>query len=77
MHLDLAMPRLRLAGWGRGVFSSPRSTPFPQSTSRRSTASLLIWFLTAWSNEDGLRVNGVMILFYRQPAGTSLSEKPR
>ena len=54
-----------------GMFSdpSPRSTPFPQSTSRSSMASLLIQFLTAWSNEDGSRVHGVMILFYRQLAG--------
>lgn len=39
-------------------------------------ASLLIYFLTAWLNEDGLGVNGEMILFYRQLAATFLCENP-
>lgn len=64
-------------GLGGGVFSGPstHSTLFPQSTLRSSMASLQIQFLTTWSNEDGLEVNGVMILLYRHLTGTFLSGK--
>ncbi len=73
---ERAVPTLELVGWG--MFSGPcaRTTPFPQSTSGSSMASLLIQFLTARSNEDGSEVNSVIILFYRQLTATFLAEKP-